>query len=300
MYTVDVAICTYNRKELIETMNSVASQSCSLISALSLIIADNDVEPTAKIIVDQWDENNIWKIPVKYLHAPYRNISIARNACLQNSGADYLVFIDDDEVATGAWLHNIVKKAIETNADAVFGPVLATFPPTTPQWMIDIDLHSTIPVFFNNQIKSGYTGNTLLNMNSEKIKNRSFDLSKGKTGGEDTDFFSKLYLDGGTLEFAASAIVHEPVIAERATFEWLKNRRFRVGHTYADTLKDRSPSKTKLAKHISTSLIKLLISLFMSFMYFNKEKQRYFWKLRYYFHYGSFRRLLGYSPDDHY
>ena len=35
-----------------------------------------------------------------YVHCPAANISIARNACLDNSSGDFLAFIDDDETAS--------------------------------------------------------------------------------------------------------------------------------------------------------------------------------------------------------
>ena len=44
-----------------------------------------------------------------YVHCPASNISIARNACLDNSTGDFLAFIDDDETASSEWLAELIE-----------------------------------------------------------------------------------------------------------------------------------------------------------------------------------------------
>ena len=60
-----------------------------------------------------------------YLHAPARNISIARNACLEAASAPLVAFIDDDEIARPGWLAGLVADMDAPNADVVFGKVAA-------------------------------------------------------------------------------------------------------------------------------------------------------------------------------
>ena len=43
-------------------------------------------------------------LQITYVHAPARNISRARNACLALATAPLIAFIDDDEVASPQWL----------------------------------------------------------------------------------------------------------------------------------------------------------------------------------------------------
>ena len=61
------------------------------------------------------------------------NISIARNACLEHSRGELLVFIDDDETATPEWLASLVAKMDESGADVVLGPVKAIYGTPTPK-----------------------------------------------------------------------------------------------------------------------------------------------------------------------
>ena len=77
------------------------------------------------------------------MHCPASNISIARNACLDNSTGDFLAFIDDDETASNDWLVELMETAEATGADAVLGPVRAVYSDAAPGWMRRGDFHST-------------------------------------------------------------------------------------------------------------------------------------------------------------
>jgi succinoglycan biosynthesis protein ExoM len=57
----------------------------------------------------------------------YQNISIARNACLDNADSNWLACIDDDEVASINWLSNLYKKAQQEKVAVVCGPVKAIY-----------------------------------------------------------------------------------------------------------------------------------------------------------------------------
>jgi succinoglycan biosynthesis protein ExoM len=56
-----------------------------------------------------------------------RNISVARNACLDAATAPLVAFIDDDEVASPEWLVALVGTWESSNADVVLGPVQALY-----------------------------------------------------------------------------------------------------------------------------------------------------------------------------
>ena len=62
-----------------------------------------------------------------YVHAPARNISIARNAALDAAQAPLVAFIDDDETATPLWLAALLECHQQTSATIIFGPVQAVY-----------------------------------------------------------------------------------------------------------------------------------------------------------------------------
>ncbi|HTO27236.1 MAG TPA: glycosyltransferase family 2 protein [Devosia sp.] len=228
MASVDISICTYRRAFLAKTLESIA-QIDPGGHAVRVIIADNDVDPSARDLVDAMREQV--PFPIIYLHAPASNICIARNACLDQADADYLAFIDDDEVVTQGWLVALVGRAEKTGAAAVLGPVAAIYGADAPAWMIEGDFHSTRPVFVGGTIRTGYTCNVLIGWTAPYQALR-FDIALGKSGGEDTDFFYRLTSLGGTIAYAEDALVEEPVPSDRASMAWLVRRRLRFGQTH--------------------------------------------------------------------
>ncbi|TDK39643.1 glycosyltransferase [Rhizobium deserti] len=231
---IDIGICTYQRPGLEETLVSLFGLDVPAATELRLIVADNDVVPSARDLVDRLRDRS--PFPIAYVHCPKSNISIARNACLAASDGDYLAFIDDDETAGRSWIAELLARAKDSGADAVLGPVRAIYDGKSAGWMQSGDFHSTMPVWVGNTIKTGYTCNVLLDMRSPHVTGRTFALSLGQSGGEDTHFFTQLTESGGRIEFAPDAVVTEPVPAKRASFAWLAKRRFRSGQTHGRIL----------------------------------------------------------------
>lgn len=234
---VDLCVCTYRRPELENTLRSIAALTVPNRASVRIVIADNDLTPSARNLVERLRP----QIPfdILYLHAPASNISIARNACLDAGGGDFLAFVDDDETVTPGWLSELMATTLETGAEAVLGPVRAIYRKDAPRWMRKGDFHSTFPVWVKGEVLTGYTCNVLLRRSSPLIGRRRFNLALGRTGGEDTEFFSRLHRDGGVIAYAPGALVLEPVPESRASFPWLLKRRFRMGQTHARLLEEK-------------------------------------------------------------
>lgn len=227
---IDIGVCTYKRKELEATLRSLGRQITPENSRIRIIVADNDTEPSARDLVATLAPSLPFE--VRYIHSPASNISIARNACLDASDGDFIAFIDDDETASEDWLAYLLAAAQDGNADAVLGPVRASYGEDAPRWMRKGDFHSTFPVWVGGEIRTGYTCNVLLRRASPAVSGRRFSLALGRSGGEDTQYFAELHDAGGKIAYASEAWVHEPVPANRAQFSWLSKRRFRMGQTH--------------------------------------------------------------------
>lgn len=263
--SVDIAVCTFRRPALRETLASLFALRLPAELHVRLIVADNDAEPTAHALVHEMRGRSPFEI--EYLHCPKSNISIARNACLNASKADYLAFIDDDEVASPAWLQELFHMVSTTGADAVLGPVRAIYDEDAPVWMRRGNPHSTMPVWVRGVINTGYTCNVILDMRSPHIAGRRFDVRLGQSGGEDTQFFSAMTEEGGRIAYAPAALLCEPVPATRARFSWLCTRRFRSGQTHGRILSGKqegigriSQAGLALSKSVYCTLAALLMA----------------------------------------
>lgn len=238
--TIDVCVCTFRRPELEATIRSLAAMELPEGARVGIIIADNDETPSAAPLVE--DLKKAIALPILYLHAPARNISVARNSCLNASKAQYVAFIDDDEIATPQWLVSLVEALHFRNADVVLGPVRAIYGNDAPDWLRRGDFHSTKPVWVEGKIRTGYTCNVLMDMAAPSMRETRFNLERGQTGGEDTEFFDRVYQDGGKIAFAPEAWVDEFVPHSRASFRWLAKRRFRSGQTHGRLLRTKQSS----------------------------------------------------------
>jgi succinoglycan biosynthesis protein ExoM len=230
---VDVCVCTYRRDSLTATLRSLAHQRLPESVRLRVIVADNDAARSAEALVAAVTAET--GLDCLYVVAPARNISIARNACLDASTAPLLAFIDDDEVAEPTWLAELLAQHARGLAAVVFGPVSAAYD-ARPIWLREADLHSVAPTFFpDGSIHTGYAGNVLLDRQrlGDALAARRFDPALGRSGGEDVAFFHALRARGVRMAFAPQAVVHERVPPQRARLRWLLARAFRSGQSFA-------------------------------------------------------------------
>lgn len=251
---IDVGICTYRRPAIAETLRAVAGQDARDAISLRVIVADNAPDTEAKASICAIAE--ALGLDLVYVHAPEKNISIARNACLAGAQADWLAFIDDDEIPSPAWLSELIAEAGRDEWDAVLGPVQAVYPDPSPAWLGSCDLHSARPVWVRGRIETGYTGNVLLRRALIERAGLAFPTELGRSGGEDSDFFYRFRDAGGRIGYAPAALVYEPVPIERCTLAYLLRRNFRQGQTHARRL---NHSSTRRIAHLPLALTKAFL-----------------------------------------
>jgi succinoglycan biosynthesis protein ExoM len=231
--TILVGVCTFRRPSLADTLASLGRQELPPGLALQVAVADNDESPSAGPIVEA---ARLAGLPVEHLHAPARNISVARNRVLDRAeeiGADLVAFVDDDERVEPGWLAALVAALDAGPADAAFGPVAAHYGPGAPAWMREGRLHDTHPEVDAGGVTNGYTCNVLLDARAPSLRGRRFDPALGRTGGEDSAFFEGARRAGARLVPAPLALAEEDVPASRARWDWLARRRLRMGQTHA-------------------------------------------------------------------
>lgn len=243
-YKITVAVCTFRRAELKDTLVSLAAQVEPASTPFEVLVIDNDITPSAASLVDEFRRSV--PVDVRYVHCPAGNISIARNGALDASDARYLAFIDDDEVAQPGWLAALFDTLRTTDADVILGPVKAIYDQASPGWMRQLDTHSTAPVDVGGTIRTGYSCNVLIDRACPALAGLRFDVGLGQSGGEDTAFFTHAYRRGAQFALSAPAIVHEKVPPGRARFSWLARRRFRAGQTHGLLLRDTAGHAARL------------------------------------------------------
>jgi len=252
MNNIAICVCTYRRPQIIETLHSLAALQVPQGFDVSVLVIDNDNTPSARPLVEQVAETS--PIPIRYVHCPAGNISLARNCALDNAAARYLAFIDDDEIATDTWLVNLMHTAKADNCDVVLGPVQAVYAAHAPAWMQKLAIHATKPVWVNGRIETGYSCNVLIDQNGPALAGLRFDLALGQSGGEDSKFFNQVAARAGVIGYAPDALVTEDVPDSRASFKWLLQRRYRMGQTHGQLIAEAQPGAMRL---MSSALLRM-------------------------------------------
>lgn len=294
---IDVCMCTYNRQSVEKTIDSVANQVLPDGLSLRIVIADNSADASAKDQIGRIQGR--LGVDLAYVHAPKNNISIARNACLDAATSEWVAFIDDDEFAEPDWLSNLYETAIRDGHDIVFGLVQSIYGDSAPRWAVDGDLFSTFPVDEGDDLKTGYTGNTLMRMSSDALSGRRFSLSRGQTGGEDTEFFFNAWRDGARLGKCRSAVVYEPVEPHRLSLKWLADRTYRAGVTFAKVIHGDKENVGK-ARLLVSSATKASVSGLLEALNIFSDGKRAEWRIRRAFNCGVFSGALGGAEQEIY
>ena len=294
---ISVCICTFRRNSVRETIESIARQNVRPEITFEVIVVDNDVEPTARNLVEE-TAATFETLDLTYIHAPARNISIARNACLDNAKGTWIAFIDDDEVAIEDWLQNHHDKAVRNNIDLSFGPVVSIYPDHAPDWIREIDLHS-ISVGDRRPILTGHTSNAFFKRQHPAIVSLRFNEERGRSGGEDTQFFHECFLGGATIDETKEAFVYEPVADNRLSLDWLVKNKFRSGITFGKVVAYHRGLIGNLFKMVS-SAVKVAYLMLLSLLTFGSKATRSRHYVRAIFHCGVVAGFFSVKEAEYY
>lgn len=229
---ITACVCTYKRPSVVDTLASIAAQILPPGWRTEIVVVDNDEAGSAEHAVREWCARNT--VPVRYAIQPSRNIAATRNRALELARGDWLALIDDDERANPTWLDHLIQTAGQHDADAVIGNVIALYPPSAPDWVKRADPLSRDWGATGDRLLTGSTANALVRAELARQSGVRFDEARGLSGGEDTDFFSRLHAAGARIVVCAEAIVAETIPPARLQSDYLRSRALRSGQSYGE------------------------------------------------------------------
>jgi succinoglycan biosynthesis protein ExoM len=243
---VTVCVITYARPQklqrLLERLNQLTF-SKNEIPSLEVIVVDNDDLGSAQLVCSSLNPDFQWVL--KYSIEPLRGIPYARNhavACASKN-ADFIAFIDDDEVPESSWLDELLIVQSEYDADVVTGPVLPYFEePDVPNWVVEGKFFDLPRYPTGHLLQVAFTNNVLVRGEIFRRFLRPFDERFALTGGEDSHFFMRLYRQGCKIVWANEAKVCEWIPKNRTTMKWILLRGYRCWGTHSWCERELSPS----------------------------------------------------------
>ncbi|RJR34374.1 MAG: glycosyltransferase family 2 protein [Desulfobacteraceae bacterium] len=212
-----VCVCTYKRPQLLlRLLKGIEKQNSYGFFSFSAVVVDNDENRSAQSAVESFTKTS--SLEVKYFLEPNQNISLARNKTVAEAEGKYLAFIDDDEFPEESWLFHLYATCLKYKAHAVLGPVEPYYESDPPEWVVKGRMCERDHFRTGTSIsdpKYTRTGNVLLLKEICRERPGPFDPSRGRSGGEDHEFFAWMIERGLTIFWCNEAPVYESVPSER-------------------------------------------------------------------------------------
>ncbi len=241
---VAICIASYKRPEglqrLLEGINQLTFSRSE--PNLEVIVVDNDANGSASTVCEKIRSNFKWSL--KYDVEPQRGISYVRNkaiACV-NKDAEFVAFIDDDEVPEPCWLDKLLSVQQTYHADVVTGPVLPHFVEEVPDWVVKGKFFEWGRYPTGHPVKVAFTNNVIIRFEILRKVDRVFDDRFAITGGEDSHFFMRVYHMGYKIVWADEAIVYEWIPKTRTNIKWILLRGYRTWSTHSLCEREFEPS----------------------------------------------------------
>lgn len=229
---IAICICTCARREQLALLLSALDRQRlpDLMPEVVAVIVDNSADGSAREVVARAAPTH--RFQLIYVHEPRRGLAIARNRSLDLATAeraDFVAFIDDDEMPPPNWIAELHSVLIHTGATAAIGPVSPVFAMQLPRWLPPSAYVVAREPDRNGNVADGYTSNAIVRSAAITAHGLRFDERFNETGGEDTDFFARLMRAGGEVKWAGKARIFENMPVGRMTLRWLCARWYRTG-----------------------------------------------------------------------
>lgn len=229
---VSICVCTYRRPHLLAMLLNSLAEQC-FYEPFEIIVVDNDPAGGATEAIETARKCHP-ELKIRYAVEPRKGISFARNTAAALAAGEFVAWIDDDETATRHWLTLLWTTRSAINADAVFGPVVPTFPQGSRSWsrrsgIFERPRHPTGTII---DAREARTGNALVKTSWLRTLAPPFDVKLANTGGEDYDFFARIAKNGARFAWCDEAEVFEMVPFERQRLTWVLERGLRGSTNY--------------------------------------------------------------------
>jgi GT2 family glycosyltransferase len=229
---ISVVVPTYNRSEMLhDAIESLIRQETHQELSFEIVVVDNASTDSTESTVQHFA--TVSPIPVRYVFEEVPGDAHARNRGVSEAWADWLAFMDDDEVAEQDWLKQLYITAVEKEAAIVGGAVHVDLSGEDKERygrLCRRALRETqdpkkrgVHLYTRNRLPS--TANVLIRRNVfESIGSFATSLVSGCS---DSDLVLRARAAGYDLWYTPNAVVHHRVSAHRLTpayFRWDSKR----------------------------------------------------------------------------
>ena len=261
---VAVCICTCERPAGIDRLLT-ALERIELPSLqtgkLEIIVVDNRPDGRARAICSAHEAR--LGVALHFCEEHQRGISFARNRAVAEAlarGADFLAFLDDDDVPRSDWLLRLFEKQKETGAEIVMGTSHLPDDLRVPWHLTRLKGLSQRTFGNDSDYDIPYCGcNVLIGRSAiERLGEQPYRPEFALTGGEDIDFFIRAHHAGAQIAQAEASVVIKDPGAARATLMGALRDRFRIGCNRIWLIAEHMPAErtAKLRRKLPRRLVR--------------------------------------------
>jgi hypothetical protein len=268
---VDIGVVTCQRpRALRRLLGGIQCLEVPPDAQVRVLVVDNDAEASARTVCE--DAEAWLEFPLHYVHEKRRGIPQARNAALAASvgEAEFVAFIDDDEVPDPVWLCELLQTQRRYQADAVAGPSEPRFETKPPRWVVASRLFEGVAHATGTRLCTAYTHNVLVSTQALAELDSLFDESMALTGGSDSELFERFARAGHHIVWSSTARTYEWIPGSRARLGWLLRRAFRIGASTAHVARRRggaAPGRARIAAHAGWCMLKGSMQLLLGLVH---------------------------------
>jgi glycosyltransferase involved in cell wall biosynthesis len=129
-----VAICTWNRAELLErTLACLTEMSAPATAQFEVLVVNNNCTDETDAVIAAFHG----RLPLRRIAESSPGLSRARNAAVAAATGDYILWTDDDVLVGKGWIR-AYERAIQHHPRAGFfgGPIYPWFDGKPPRWLV--------------------------------------------------------------------------------------------------------------------------------------------------------------------
>lgn len=259
-----VALPTFRRpRQVVETLRSVVSQASPI--PFAVVVMENETQgaegaAAARAFLGDHD------VPAVVVLANRRGNCAAYNAGWHVSlerytKLEWVLVIDDDELARPGWIATMLATAAATGADMVGAPQHPVFEAGSDEAMADhpvfrppYERTGPVPILYSS-------GNVLIR--ADRLRHHGYPwLDEGFNflGGGDSDFYDRERRRGARFAWCAQGGVDETIPARRTQLSWLNARALRNGTISALIRRRAAAGRADHARRVVHSLALLAAS----------------------------------------
>lgn len=286
---LSIIISTYNRaNSLIRALESVIQQDADN-EKWECIVVNNASTDNTREVFEEFARNHP-ECNLRMVDEPKQGLSHARNRGVQESKANFVAFIDDDETISSTFVSAYIALFDKGDAFVATGPVFPVYENKRPRWMSyylekmianPIDLGNKIHTISSSVVPAG--GNMAFNREVFSLYG-NFDHDLGRKGeeligGEETELFRRIRSLGERVFYVPKAKVYHHIGDDKLTADYVERLSYGVGRSKRiqaemdGSLNDLYADESQ--KRFYTFVLSMLYALTLRF-----SKAKWLWKMR--------------------